>query len=76
VDVTVDVYPDLERYYEEERKRKEAHDREVLAAFRKVTAWTDEEVLHYAVCESYCTPICGAEEMACPEGSRLSGGRV
>lgn len=40
----------------------------VLAAFREVTGWTDAEVLHYAVCDSYCNPICGAEEDACPEG--------
>ena len=52
----------------------EAREREVLAAFREVTGWTDEEVLHYAVCQGYCTPICGVEEDACPEGRRLREG--
>jgi hypothetical protein len=51
-------------------------DGDVLAAFRQVTGWTDAEVLHYVVCESTCTPICGAEESECPEGRRLrEGGR-
>lgn len=70
----MDVYPELERYYEEERKKKEQSDREVLAAFRKVTGWTDAEVLHYSACESYCNPICGAEEDACEVGRALRDG--
>lgn len=41
-------------------------DAEVLAAFRAVTGWTDEDVLHYASCGN-CTPICGAEEENCPD---------
>lgn len=58
-----------------ERRAHDMAEDDVLAAFRKVTSWTDAEVLHYAVCESYCTPICGAEEDACPEARRLSNGR-
>lgn len=46
---------------------------EILAAFRKVTGWTDAEVLHYAVCESYCTPICDHEEDVCPDGRAARG---
>lgn len=42
-------------------------DAAVLAAFREVTGWSDALVLHYAQCESTCVPICGHEEMNCPE---------
>lgn len=67
----MDVYPELEQYYEEERKKKEARDRDVLAAFRKVTGWTDAEVLHYATSENCaCQPICGHEEYACDVARR------
>ena len=58
-----------------ERLASRMAEEKVLAAFRQVTGWTDAEVLHYAVCESYCNPICGAEEDACPEARRLSNGR-
>jgi hypothetical protein len=34
-----------------------ARDADVLAAFRKVTGWTDEDVLHYASCGK-CQPFC------------------
>jgi hypothetical protein len=35
-----------------------------LEAFRVVTGWSDEQVLHYASCKD-CTPICGYEEYDC-----------
>lgn len=41
-------------------------EQEVLAAFRAVTGWTDEDVLHYASCGE-CTPICGSDEENCPK---------
>lgn len=37
---------------------------EVLAAFRAVTGWSDEQVLHYATCNA-CVAICGHEEEDC-----------
>lgn len=37
---------------------------EILAAFREVTGWSDEEVLHLASCD-LCVPICGHEESSC-----------
>jgi hypothetical protein len=46
----------------------------VLAAFREVTGWSDEQVLHYAACKSYCTPICGAEEVDCPDSPGRAAG--
>jgi hypothetical protein len=55
----------------ENRPASDDQAERVLRAFRDVTRWSDELVLHYARCESYCTPICGHEEMDCPEGHEL-----
>lgn len=55
---------------------RRAQDHRVLAAFRKVTGWADEEVIHYAGCDRGCVPICGAEEDECrdsPARRRLAG---
>ena len=41
-------------------------DAEILEAFRKVTDWSDEQVLHYASCKR-CMPICGYEEWDCDD---------
>jgi hypothetical protein len=49
-----------------QRKGGSPDQAEVLAAFRAVTGWSDEDVLHYASCGK-CTPICGSEEENCPE---------
>lgn len=38
----------------------------ILEAFRAVTGWSDEDVLHYATCDR-CVPVCGAEEENCPQ---------
>lgn len=49
-----------------------ASDEEVLEAFRRVTGWPDELVLHYALdptCE--CIPICGYGEDDCPEAQEI-----
>lgn len=39
---------------------------DVLEAFRAVTGWSDEQVMHYLICDD-CNPICGHEEYDCPE---------
>jgi hypothetical protein len=46
-------------------------DAEVLEAFRVVTDWSDEQVLHYASCKA-CTPICGDEEYDCGTSPRTT----
>lgn len=70
----MDVYPELERYYEEERKKKEQSDRDVLAAFRKVTGWTDAEVLHYATSDNCaCDPLSAWDQYSCDVARRLAG---
>ena len=39
---------------------------EALIAFRKVTGWTDEQVIHYASCD-ICTAMAYRTEWDCPE---------
>lgn len=49
----------------------------VLAAFREVTDWSDEDVLHYAEC-SVCDPFGGDMEYYCrdsPHEKRRKAGR-
>lgn len=48
------------------------HEAAVLAAYRDVTGWTDEEVLHYASCQE-CDPRDGDYTWYCensPNGRR------
>ena len=44
----------------------------LLDAFRQVTGWSDELVMHFAECNGGCTPICGSEEDTCPDGRELA----
>lgn len=46
-------------------------DAAVLAAFRAVTGWPDDLVLHYAQCP-LCNPICGHEEENCQDAPAWS----
>lgn len=43
------------------------HDAAVLAAFRQLTGWSDELVLHYAACQEACDPTSSYGEYYCPE---------
>jgi hypothetical protein len=49
---------------------KPTGDAAVLAAFRAVTDWTDQQILHFAECGE-CDPWPTDDHHYCPEGRRL-----
>lgn len=49
-----------------------ATDAELLAAYRDVTGWTDEEVLHYASCDE-CDPRDGDYTWYCDNSPNRRG---